>query len=148
MTVETEPKAETTVPSESPNEQAGFRGAVEKNFDQLKREFGFWLIDPDRQGTQAEWARTHDLDPNRLSEWKRHSKDVIAITDTWKVEARRGAYELGQAVRKRILATGDPAAYRAYMESVGDYETKSTLTVENDPYLAVLKEIADAKGQK
>lgn len=96
----------------------------------LQAEFIDWMLDPQRSGSQNEFARTHNVAASTLSMWKK--KDGI-----FKNEWERRAAELNvsvdrtQAVIDAVFAaatTGDVKAATLYLQYIDKFTPKLDLT--------------------
>ena len=80
-------------------------------------EFLDWLMSAERQGTQADWARAHDLNPTRISDWKRDDAAFQSAMNRRLREVGLGAEDLATTIRglQKKAATGDSQAANALL---------------------------------
>jgi len=109
----------------------------------LRRKFALWMVEPFREGTLEGWATEHGVSERTLRRWARRP-EFQTIQETAKERWRAKLPLLAEAVAQRVQKTGDAAAFKTLAEWSSDYQTKSKVTVENDPYLAILEKIAQA----
>ena len=100
--------------------------ATESNFtaDQwtaLRAEYADWLLDPERVGTQQEWALAHKVSEFTVARWKHHP-EVLGLLAGWR--ARKATDFALAAANMLRLALGDGpqavAAFRAVAEVMGE----------------------------
>lgn len=114
---------------------------------ELQEQFIEWLLDPERKGSQNEWAREHGVSPSTLSNWK--SRDSI-FKEAWE----RRAAELNinpERVQKLVDtlfkkgADGDVKAIELYLRFTEKYTPKVDL---GKPSETSLSEMSDAELQE
>lgn len=104
----------------------------------LKAEFATWLMDPFR-GTQRDWAEARGVHEQRLSEWK-SEPEFVKLLEDWRGRAKVAIPDMLQAVIKRVKETGDPHAFRAVMEALG--ESKQEIDVKvSEPFLKLQEKL-------
>lgn len=113
----------------------------------LQAEFIDWLLDPEKKGSQNEWARAHGVSPSTLSFWKK--TDVIFKT-AWE----RRAAELNisperiQDIVNKLFAKakeGDVKAIELYLRFTEKYTPKVDLS---KPAETSLSEMSDEELQE
>ncbi len=113
---------------------------------ELQEEFIEWLLDPEKEGSQNEWARTHNVTPSTLSMWKK--RDLI-FKNAWE----RRAAELNinpervQALVNTLYrkgADGDVKAIELYLRFTEKYTPKVDL---GKPSETSLSEMSDDELQ-
>ena len=109
-----------------------------KDLPALRREFAEWLMYPLR-GTQREWAKEHGLAEETLSRWKADPAFVSLLND-WRGRAKIAIPAMLAAVIARVCRTGDPHAYRAVMESLGESKQEIDLTV-SQPFIKLQEQL-------
>lgn len=91
-----------------------------KSHDALRIEYAEWLIDPDRTGTQEQWAEAHGVHFVTVSRWKKHP-EVVGVLAAFR-ERLAGEFALA-ATNMLRLAKGDGPqavpAFRAIAEVMG-----------------------------
>ena len=120
----------------------------------LQAEFIEWLLDPNKQGSQNEFARQHNVAVSTLSNWKK--KDAI-----FKTEWERRAAELNvstdriQAVIEAIYqsATNSDAkehvkAATLYLQYVDKFTPKLDMGVTKKDQATSLEEMTDEELQE
>jgi hypothetical protein len=106
-------------------------------------KFALWMADPFREGTIQDWATENTVNERTLRRWMQRP-EFHSVMSTARERWRSKLPLLAEAVAAKAQATGDPQAFKILAEWTGDYQTKSRVTVENDPYLAILEKIAKA----
>lgn len=117
------------------------------NPSDLQVEFIDWLLDPDKKGSQNDWAREHGVSPSTLSNWKR--TDGI-FKEAWE----RRAAELNisperiQTIVDKLYdkaKDGDVKAIELYLRFTEKYTPKVDLS---KPAETSLSEMSDAELQE
>lgn len=87
----------------------------------LRAEYADWLLDPERVGTQQEWALAHKVSEFTVARWKHHP-EVQGLLAGWR--ARKGGEFALAAANMLRLALGDGpqavAAFKAIAEVMGE----------------------------
>ncbi len=84
----------------------------------LITEFAKWIIDPDHQGTQNDWATAHGVAPATLSDWK-HRPEYKSVIQGWRDSLKESFGEIGAALFAKAKA-GDVPAARLLAEVLGE----------------------------
>lgn len=84
----------------------------------LRAAFIAWCFDPGRQGTQAGWAREHDVEPATLSDWKK-SAEFLEAAEDYK-HTCRPAFAEATIVMLQLAKRGNVNAYRAVSAVLGE----------------------------
>lgn len=72
--------------------------------EHLKAEFAAWYFDPDRAGTQKDWAHEHECAASTLTAWK--SEDwFVAEQEKWKERLEKHFGMIMYAAYKRATDT-------------------------------------------
>lgn len=79
-------------------------GVPQVYYDQKREEFYIWYFNPQREGTQGDWAKANGIDNGTITNWKRRP-DFIAKMEEWRKTYREDADE---AVRNLIRFSHDP----------------------------------------
>lgn len=85
---------------------------------ELRREFTNWLMDPDRAGTQEEWALEHGVAPSTLSVWKRHP-EVRGALASWRESYKPDFAQVVDAMFQKAKR-GDVQAARLLGDWLGE----------------------------
>lgn len=86
----------------------------------MRLEFANWFFDPNRSGTQEEWAREHGVAPSTLSDWKRHP-EFRALIASWRETYRPEFVQVVDAMFRKAKA-GDVQAARLLGDWLGENE--------------------------
>lgn len=117
------------------------------NVSDLQEEFIEWLLDPEKKGSQNDWARANNISPSTLSNWKRSDR---IFKDAWE----RRAAELNidperiQAIVNALFQKakdGDVKAMELYLRFTEKYTPKVDL---GKPAETSLSEMSDAELQE
>lgn len=100
---------------------------AKRDYQALRVAFAEFLMNP-FHGTQAQWAIDNDLDPATLSQWKAEP-DFVKLQADWRSRAKVAIPDMLARVVQRVLETGDPHAYRAVMETLGESKQEIDLNV-------------------
>lgn len=109
-----------------------------KDYAQLRRDFAEWLMFPLR-GTQRDWGKEHGVSEQTLSEWKADPQFVALLND-WRGRAKIAIPAMLAAVIQRVIRTGDPHAYRAVMESLGESKQEIDFNV-SAPFIKLQEQL-------
>lgn len=115
-----------------------------KDYDALKREFAEYLMYP-FHGSQRQWAEDHGLNEATLSRWKADPEFSQLVKD-WRSRAKVAIPDMLAAVIARVITTGDPHAYRAVMESLGESKLEVDMNV-TAPFLELQKALVQIRRQ-
>src|SRR2546425_7993293 len=91
----------------------------------IKAEFAAWYFDPQREGTQREWAQAHQVHPTTLSIWKSEPW-MRALADKWSEEYDASFGEVARALYLRATDIAHPQgiqAARLLAELLGQFPT-------------------------
>jgi hypothetical protein len=98
----------------------------------LQLEFLEWLVDPERMGSQVEWAKTHDMSANTLSSWKRETYFRTA----W--DARLKELNISPERTQRVIDAifdkavgGDTKAASLFLQYIERFTPKQTVVVHD-----------------
>lgn len=117
------------------------------NVSDLQAEFIDWMLDPEKVGSQNDWAKAHGVAPSTLSAWKK--KDRI-----FRTEWERRAAELNispdriQDIVNVLFGKardGDVKAIELYLRFTEKYTPKVDLS---KPSETSLSEMSDAELQE
>lgn len=101
----------------------GQQGQSSAKLEALRIEFGSWLVSPDRQGTQREWAAAHGIsDPGTLSHWKKRP-EVMAVIAAWREDYRLSFSDVVLAIHRKAIGAstrGDVQAARLLGDWLGE----------------------------
>jgi hypothetical protein len=112
------------------------------DYEALRKEFAEWLMYPLR-GTQAEWAKEHNVHESTLSTWKADPEFAALIKD-WRERAKVAIPAMLRSVIDRVIKTGDPRAFQAVMESLG--ETSQRIDVNaSQPFMDLQKKLVELR---
>lgn len=110
-------------------------------------EFIDWLLDPERQGSQAAWAKEHHVSPATLSMWKKQDR---IFKDAW--ERRAAELNISPDRIQNLINTlyskgadGDVKAIELYLRFTEKYTPKVDL---GKPSETSLQEMSDAELQE
>jgi RNA processing factor Prp31 len=115
-----------------------------KDYGALRMEFAEWTMNP-FGGTQRDWAEAHGLSEATLSRWKAEPDFVDLIKD-WRQRGKVAIPAMLKRVIRRVLETGDPHAYRAVMESLGESKLEVDVNV-TAPFLELQKKLVEIRRQ-
>lgn len=88
---------------------------MSKNFDHLKSEFVIFLANPERDITQGDWAKEHDMNETVLSHWKKQGWFKEALVKEVESVLGDDLAPIYKALRKRALS-GDISAINLYLK--------------------------------
>jgi hypothetical protein len=114
------------------DEATGQRYKTGQGKPELRMEFAKYLTDPNRVGTQEEWARKHGVAASTLSDWKRHP-EVRGLLSQWRETYKPDFAQVVDAMFQKAKA-GDVQAARLLGDWLGenaptkiDQTTRTTL---------------------
>lgn len=85
--------------------------------DSVKTAFVMWLVDPNRQGTQGQWAAEHGLAQETVSRWKGEDPFVLGLmAQGEKLLAPFWTEAFANLVRIAVQRTDDYSAINAIRE--------------------------------
>lgn len=117
--------------------------AAKKDYAALRKAFAEWYMNPFR-GTQDAWGKENGVSPQTLSEWKADPEFVKLITD-WRLRSKIAIPAMLRAVIDRVLTTGDPRAFQAVMEALG--ETSQQVNVNaSAPFMELQKKLVELRA--
>lgn len=116
----------------------------QKDYGALRREFAQFLMDP-FHGKQKAWAKEHGVNEATLSQWKADPEFAAQVKD-WRAHAKVAIPDMLASVIRRVILKGDPRAFQAVMECLGEYETKGKLTVEGEGWRALLDSLREKRS--
>lgn len=96
----------------------GMKGNPE--LTELQQEFLDWLCDPNKQGTQNNWAAEHGLHHSTLSQWKRRDRLFRKAWDKRMAEVYSGPEQVTEAMKVLYAKAmdGDMKALDLYFKRV------------------------------
>lgn len=112
--------------------------SAKRDYSALRREFAEWLMYP-FHGTQAAWAKEHDLAEQTLSEWKA-DPDFAKLLINWRERGKVAIPAMFAAVVQRVIEKGDPIAYRAVMETLGESKQEIDLNLSG-PFIKLQEQL-------
>lgn len=122
---------------------------IERDLSGVKAAFIEWLVDPNR-GTQADFAREHDVAPKTLSRWKREP-DFREVWDRRCAELNVDPGRVQEVLDAlhRKAAEGDSRAANLYLQYIDRFtprkiviEDKSVKDMTDEELAAQLEEAA------
>jgi hypothetical protein len=112
-------------------------------------EFIEWLVNPERQGNQKEWAEAHGIHVNTLFNWKKQK----FFRDEWEKRAAElnVSPERTQAVINAIFKAaknGDTSAAKLYLEYINKFTPTQRVITEDKGVQSLTDEELAAQAEE
>lgn len=122
-------------------------GARVDELRELKAQFQLWLLDPNREGSQAKWCRDHGVDESHVRKWKRDpefQKQLDEQMQDLNLDAERIQQVLNAVQRE--AAGGNMQAAKLYLDYIKSVRPKTFAPVHDaaDPRQMSDAELAEA----